>query len=468
MKNNDFNGNREAEKLLKDKMEKLSSSVDCFDRISAKAFPERNADFSESGFVVCDLENITGRSRKTHFLKWTAVAVGFAVCVAVIPKTPVIDNITAHFGKSTGKIYNKIIDEINTETSQNDYRVYDITADDYIRYDRLITPLYSCPFENCGKDGVKVKIFVRTYNDIPTNQIYAVEYSGEYEKSNFIAVADSSVKFTEEDFEEIEMTGKVSELSVNEAVKANFTPAVTAESYITDRHGDEVSIASFDYKSIFKNDDGVREVVSQVLYYGYGTEDIPEKFYYDIKNTADIDTYGVWKHSLCFDGFTAMPEESRSLFVRTPLFEHGTSDSDGLEYAYAYVTPDLFAEDGEEDIENLDFYSLVLQNYDEQSVNTVAVPFDSEAMKTLKMYFSQSGLWFSSYSDVCMAVVSYDKGFIGVSEADDESYHAFPTDEEAERQKLAEIEEAMIHSEDERYSEPNEQEDATSHYEFEF
>lgn len=45
MKKNDLYGNQEIEKILKEKMNELSSSVDCFDKISARAFPEKDPDF---------------------------------------------------------------------------------------------------------------------------------------------------------------------------------------------------------------------------------------------------------------------------------------------------------------------------------------------------------------------------------------------------------------------------------------
>ena len=44
MKNKTPEINQEFEKLIKDKMNELSSSVDCFNKISEKAFPEKNQD----------------------------------------------------------------------------------------------------------------------------------------------------------------------------------------------------------------------------------------------------------------------------------------------------------------------------------------------------------------------------------------------------------------------------------------
>lgn len=459
MKNNGLNGNQEFEKLLKDKMNELSSSVDCFDRISAKAFPEKNPDFSESGFVVCDLENITGKSKKLPFLKWTAFVTACVVCAVIIPKSTFFNNFIANFSSNSKKTYNKIIEEINTETAENSYRVYDMPLDNYIKYDKLVTPLYSCPFEDCGKDGVNVRIFVRTFNDIPTNQIYAVEYMGEYIQSNFIAVADSKAKFTDKDFESLDSAEvNISEVALNEAVKVNFTPTTTAESYITDKYDNKVSLASFEYESIFKSDDDVQKIVSQVLYYGDRINESPEKYYYDINNTPDIDTEGVWKHSVCFDGFSAIPEENKSLFIQTPLFNDEISVESSV--GYAFIMPDYpyaFTDYDENESNEINFYSLDLRSFSDSDVSMVAVPYDKEVLKTLKMYFSQSGMFLSSDSDVAMVVTSDDTGMTEIISWYDENYYSIMNVEEENAKRQIEAENAILTVEDERYFEFTEQ-----------
>lgn len=436
MKNNSPEVNQEFEKLLKDRMNELSSSVDCFDRISAKAFPEKNPDFSESGFAVCDLENVTGKSKKPLFLKWTAVAVACAVCAVFIPKTPLFSNFMAGFGKSPKKVYSKIIEEINAETSRNTYEIYDMPVSDYIRYDRLVTPLYLCPFEDCGKDNINVRIFVRTYDGVPTNQIYAVEYAGEYKESNFIAVADTRAKFTDDDLKYVdELYRESDDMEVSMAVMANFVPATTAESYMTDKYKNKVSLASFEYGNIFKSDDEkIYYYPSQFIYYGNSTDESPETYYYDIKNVPDTD--GTWKDTVCFDGFSSMPEESKSLFVRTPLFgrEEDFSDATG----YGYVTPEsLKGHDGEEKESQINFYSLALNSYGEKTVSTMAVPYDVKVCETLRMYFSKSGMMFSSDSDSAIVVKSENSETTEVISYYDEGCHDLLSEDEWE--ELAEM-----------------------------
>ncbi|MCM1314403.1 MAG: hypothetical protein NC040_04645 [Muribaculaceae bacterium] len=445
--------NQEFEKMFRDKMNELSSSVDCFDRISSKAFPEKNPDFSESGFTVCDLENITGKSKKPKILKWTAIVVACAVCAFVIPQTRFVDNLIASLGSSSKKIYSKIIDEINAEISQNTYRIYDLPLDDYIKYDRLVTPLYSCPFKECGKDNINVRIFVRTYDNIPTNQIYAVEYTGEYKNSNFIAVADTKAKFTDDDLKYIdEIYQEMDDTAVSIAIMANFTPASTAESFMTDRYKNKVSLASFDYGNIFKSDDEkIYYNVSQFIYYGDKMDENPETYYYDINKTFNTDD--TWKNAVCFDGFSSLPEESESLFVKTSLFDREKSSDNAI--AYGYVTTETFMDYSRDENKNnqIDFYSLSLKSYDERSVSTLAVPYDNEILKNLKMYFSQSGIMFSSDSNASVILKSANTETTTIISPDSDGYYDLLSEEEQAKIYKAQEEQAKLQEEMEQLQE---------------
>ena len=199
MKNEKYNENQEFEKLLREKMDQLSDSVDCFDKISARAFPEKSSDFSDSELFVSDLENVTGKRRGAVFLRWTAAAAAIVLCVGVLPKTAIMNNFLANIGKNRNELYSSMISEIESETQLNDYRQYDITLSEYLADDFLITPLYSCPFEDVDREDMRVRIFIRENDGLLTNQVYAVEYSGDYTESNFRAVAESEAKFTDEE-----------------------------------------------------------------------------------------------------------------------------------------------------------------------------------------------------------------------------------------------------------------------------
>ena len=102
MKDKNINGDPEFEKKLRDKMKELSSNVDCFDKISARAFPEKDSDFSDSEFTVSDLENVTGRSRNISVLKWIAGISAVAAGIMFIPKSSLMDNFLANQATSLG------------------------------------------------------------------------------------------------------------------------------------------------------------------------------------------------------------------------------------------------------------------------------------------------------------------------------------------------------------------------------
>ncbi|MDE6833604.1 MAG: hypothetical protein K2J39_05085 [Ruminococcus sp.] len=434
MKKNNPEINQEVEKIFRDKMIELSSSVDCFDKISEKAFPEKNQDFAESGFTVCDLENITGKSKKPKFIKWTAVIVACMVCAFVLPQTRLVDNFIASLGGSSKKAYSKLIEEINAETSQNTYTVYDLPLDEYIKYDRLVTPLYACPFEDCGKDNINVRVFVRTYNDIPTNQIYAVEYTGEYTNSNFIAVADTKAKFTDEDLEHLdEIYTSPDETAVKNAVLTNFIPTITAESFMTDTNDNKVSVVSFDYGNIFKSDDEtIYYSPAQIIYYGDKIDENPETYYYDINNLPTAD--GTWKNTICFDGFSSMPEESQSLFVRVPLFDVKEISSDNAvsisnTMSCEYIKNILLDENK---TSGIDFWSLSLQSYGEKNISNFAVPYDNKVLKSMKMYFSKSGIMFSSDSNASVVLKSENTETTVTITPDSDYYNNLLSDEEIE------------------------------------
>ena len=110
-----------------------------------------------------------------------------------------MNNFLANISKNRNELYSSMISEIESETQLNDYRQYDVTLSEYLADDFLITPLYSCPFEDVDREDMRVRIFIRENDGLLTNQVYAVEYSGDYTESNFIAVAESEAKFTDEE-----------------------------------------------------------------------------------------------------------------------------------------------------------------------------------------------------------------------------------------------------------------------------
>lgn len=366
---------KEIEKTIKNKMSELSSSVNCFDKISAKSFTEKNQDFSENGFAVYDLENITGKSKKPLFLKLIATTLAFIICIIAFPETSVFNNLIASLGQSPEKIYSHIIEEIFKETSENTYKIYDMPIENYLKYDTLVTPFYSCPFSDYGKTNINVRIFVRTYNNIPTNQIYAVEYTGEYKKSNFIAVADTKAKFTNDELEKL-MVSDESQTDDSIIYSDIQTNLVTSEDSFEENI---FSLASFEYNNIFKSDDNIYLYSSKILYYlNEGT------YYYDIYNSPDSECK--WNNSICFDGFASIQERNKSLFSYKELFTDFESSNDILSYN-CITLPESFTENNNSLINQIDFYTFEING---ENINTMAVPYDNDVLETLKIYFLQS------------------------------------------------------------------------------
>lgn len=324
MKKNDFNSNQEFEKLLKEKMNELSSSVDCFDKISARAFPERDSDFSDCGFTVSDLENVTGKRRIFPVFKWASAAAAIVLCISIIPKTALINSLRSSMNNNPDKCkFNAIISEIKKETASGDYHICDISLDDYISRDVLVTPLYTCPFEECGED-LNVRLYIRTIGGIRTNQIYAVEYRGEYSEDNIVAAAESGVSFSKKEAASIEEDISYyfsSEDICSEAASSFFSCA--GDVGLTDREGRSVSAASFTDVSFYKSENNIAKIQTDVIYY---RDNNSNQYYYDIISTdysgQEIDIpENLWSSSICYNGVSAMPQSNSGDMSKTEIFD---------------------------------------------------------------------------------------------------------------------------------------------------
>lgn len=389
MKDNRINGADELEKELRNKMSELSSNVDCFEKISARAFPETDQDFSDSELTVSDLENVTGRRRAVPVLKWVSIAAAAVVCIGVLPRTVFFQEFMADLGTDSNRKYRDMISEIQRETEVNDYKVYDMPLSEYIEDDILISPLYSCPFEAENTDDINVRVFVREIEGVPTNQIYAVEYTGDYNESNFLAAAESKAKFTNKDIEAI---GDIStEANDYKAYRAACN-AFTGDKYalLVDEDGKRATAASFAYVHIFKYDDVVKTLQTQVLYCNYD-EDC-EKYYYDMMTSCYDEELGglveyilpeadkLWKTSLNYDGSDAMPKESNSAFNRKDFF------ADAAEYEDLTETLSWYEPYNLADEALVDDKVQTMRFSENSAVKTFKTPADSSIKAAMRMY----------------------------------------------------------------------------------
>ena len=342
MKNDDIRIDPEFEKELRNKMNSLSAGVNCFDKITAQAFPESETDYE---MVVSDVENVSGRFRVTPVMKIAAAAAAVVACLAVIPRTSAFQSFLANVNENNNSEFRSIIREIEDETEINTYKVYDMALSDYAKYNIMYNPLCKCPFRAGNDDtDARVRLFVRTYNDVPTNQMYAVEYTGEYKNTNFIAAAETDVRFTKEDLEALDFSDEgITAFSIAEQMTNIELDNIIEKNFYADRYGEvtgengtQLTAASYIYDSIYKDADHVNRNLSKVVYFKNFDE---TEYYYDVKgeNAHEID----WKRSLYTDGTSAMPtdeDEDGSMFIKISLDDDADAES-SEETKFGYYEP---------------------------------------------------------------------------------------------------------------------------------
>lgn len=410
---------QELEKLLKNKMDELSESVDCFDKISARAFSQDKPDFSESGFTVSDLETITPKRKAPAVIRWTAIAAAAAIGIAVIPKTGFIPRVFYNISSSSSvRSYQELIEEISSETENGSYNIFDVPLDYYIKNDVLVTPLFSCPFEDCGISDANVRIFIKQLECLNTTQVYAIEYSGEFSEDNFVAAAESRYKFTDE---ELEFAGNITARlfgyrSSSEIVEANFT--VDQNGNLTDLDGKKLkSLASFDQLMCYKDATTTAYISASVL---YGQKLNESGCFYDIcaytsdKHTISLtDRRDMWKRSVYYNGKSAMPKADYSDFTRTELFgsdENG--DTANIIAIKPYTNFDITTADHSYSSDNVTISS------GGTSTAPCEAPYDAAAKSSMTIYLPTNDDFNSSS---VIKVVSYEIGMLGkfdVSEID--------------------------------------------------
>lgn len=395
MKRYDERGEAEFEELLRDRMNELSDSVDCFDKIAARAFPDNDEDFSDSGSTVSDLENISGRRRAAPVLKWTAAAAAAVLVIGILPKTAMMNKLFADLSGSKRKTYSEIVSRIEGIGEDGGFRIYDLPLEEYARYDVLVTPMYRCPFAVNDRDGMSVRIFVKMCGRVATNEVYAVEYSGTYTESNIVAAAASKARFTDEELAELmkrqsEFDGYDDTALIN-AVEYHFTDGdISADTLYMSSDGTAASVASFEYACWFKDGNSVTPVVTDVLYWHDSIES-NDSYRYDLRMQIMGSKDGgeatlpeeMWETSLSYDGRTAMPESSQSAFTREELF----GDIPEQEGACAYMYP--YGESEGVGIERLTIKEYTSSDTTEdRTVCSADTPFDAMSKGTLRIYFA--------------------------------------------------------------------------------
>jgi len=348
---NKKNDEKDIEKLLGEKMAELADNVDCFDKIADRAFPKTGLNDTEDWFTVTGLENVTVRSKKTKRLKWAAVAAAAAVAVMAVPKTEIVPKLLSQLGSGSKSSFDSMISDICDTTSSGDFITFDVPLNYYIDNDVLITPLLSCPFEANIKEDALVRLYIRTVDNYPTNEVYALEYTGTFTSSSVIAAAFTDVRFTKEDVDKIQLSDRI----VPDIRSKDISQAVENIFYDTDKgnlalHGKQtVSLASFTLIQHIKTDDALYPLAATDVIYYHNDARYCDEHYYDsftysatVNGNTEItdlpEREFAWKKSVYRNGRSAFPEKNASSFTKTEIFG-AEPDEDIEQKGWAAVYP---------------------------------------------------------------------------------------------------------------------------------
>ena len=428
----------DIEEVLRKKMDELSDSVDCFDRISERVFAENKFDLSDAGDIVSDVENITGKFHAPRIIKWVAAATAAAAAVAVIPQTSIGRHIFFNLRNSTqNDVFTEIIEELDRELEKNgdNYSYSDVPLDYYIENDILVTPLFCCPFEECDREDANVRIFTKQIDGIKTTQVYAVLYTGTYTENNFIAAAESKHKFTPKEMA-AEYDREYSFLnSAETAVEVYFSTDETG--MIKDSNGSDVSAASFINSTIVKSEQGIKKISSEIIIGHSGDSE----YFWDMLTyngeTENISRDEMWKNSVYFNGNISFPKESGSRFIRTDIFSslaETEAKAEDFSFVYPYVTGEQLPDFSE------DMFTV---SEDEVSsfFSSIPVPVDNEALLTLKVYIPT--VLFEDNNDIGIKVY-YDRNGTKTIYFDHDVLVSEEKQAEIMRERQAEIEKLEV------------------------
>lgn len=433
--------NNEVEIILRAKMNELSDSVGCFDRISKRVFSETEENFSEDAYVITDLENVTGKPRISRVIKWTAIVAAAAFCIAVIPQTTLGRQMLSDIvNNSSNNEFSKLIREINTELESGAYNYIDVPLDYYIENDVLVTPLFSCPFEDCGRDDANVRIYTKQIDGIDTTQVYAVLYSGKYTDNDILAAAESKYKFTADDMT-LKFDNKVQFMnSAENVLECRFSGDDTMGN-IYDSEGKNISAGSFINTVITKNKQGIISKQSNEFIIWHN-DNVNYKYDIIFSDAENENTFGenMWEQSLYFNGNSSFPVVSGSDFEKTDLVN--STVTDGVLSDLTFVYP--FEYDKNCPTLSDDELIMTLTTNPLSSYQTnLPIPINAEALLSYKVYFPADVLTETTNVTVYhngLQNVIYPEVIISVSEAEqNEIYEARMSQIEALKEQERQI-----------------------------
>ncbi len=303
-KENEFS---DVEQELRRKMDELASSVDCFDKISNRAFPKNKPEHPEYEYTESSLEKVGEKSGFAQYIPVIGVIAVLVICAVLIPLSGIFSGLD-FFGKVSKNTnvetaqdrFTLIMDEIDSELNENRYAIYDVPLSVLTKNDAVLLPLEKCPFGESGDEDIMVRLFVRMIgNDIYTNQVYAVEYKGSYSDEDYIAAAKTKVEFGYDElyslYEKYMDYYKRPSSETNAGSRVynlvgclydDMYSGVETPEYMVSR----ALAAGFSYKCIYKLDDKVYPLTNEIIYYK-SKRDKDFKYCYDIVSSY-IDSDG--------------------------------------------------------------------------------------------------------------------------------------------------------------------------------
>lgn len=331
--------NQDIEKKLAEKMNSLASSVDCFDEISSRAYNSNDA-FFENGETVSELENVTGKKNGRSLIKICAGAAAALLLFTTIPKLPFYDTNMSDFSSESPE-FRSLIEKANFEIENNEYISYDIPLSYYYNNALMITPLFDCPFSWDNEKDSNVRLYIRTVNNTPTNQMFAFEYTGTYTEDSIIAAAETSVEISDSDIDGLGIPAQIQNIKQTDDLTAASVFCSGNPDQLTDNSGNSVTLASIDHQMLYKSGTKLFPVRSLIL---YGTEKSSGKKFYDInticRDHSDLSNDHSWTRSVYSNGYSAAPVSSGSVYEKRELFSKADEISEN-EFAFISINNDL-------------------------------------------------------------------------------------------------------------------------------
>jgi|GEM_PF-5697471 len=324
----------EFREMLKNHIDSMAESVDCFDKIAERAYAKNDTvRVKDDGHTVSGVENITGR-RQFRLFPVVALAVAFCLCVGFIlpiaffQSKPAVEEQATQMEQRFRSLYN----ELSCELEAFDYSIEDYSLNEFNASSLFINPLNVYQFKNnSGENDAYIRVYIKTVNgdgiSVPTNQMYLVKHTGCEEnmsippKESILEIVDTKAKITAKELssliyekadpsdienriaiesgwdesdgsygeEEINYLDDTLSLAMPTIVSNNFKPDGTGRLLYNEK---AANVAEFEYYSIYKSKsaDGIHALISSVLYY----------------NLADIVgsnvAYNYYIKSMCGDG----------------------------------------------------------------------------------------------------------------------------------------------------------------------